>query len=257
MRFLDYFSDETMLFGGRYSPVLDYLGFLRLPARQAAKFLYDYYADPRHFSKFEMIPVTGGLEENLSLLEPFDGLILRRYLVTQTVNPQWSMIIGNHAPRGGGGPSKVRSLAEISKCEGLSVDLVRPVKNPETGYGCLAACIFKYYPPNVPVRISPPCFVHVSDQGNHRVQWHFEHSKEYFEFEDVEGYKARVKTDRFNPVKALEYCRHFGLDPFNEDFYTNEAYVVSARSHSKDKPIFELSLAELRERVGYHLLDTP
>ncbi|MDO5733390.1 MAG: hypothetical protein Q4P72_06405 [Eubacteriales bacterium] len=263
MSFLDYFTDEAMLYGGRYSPVLDYLGFVHLPAKQVAELIYyyhnvrKYFYGRKYFSKSKMIPIKGELKENLLLLEPFDGDIVRRYVVTQTVNPQWSMIIGNDAPRGGGAQEIVNRLARISKCEGLSVHMVRPVENPETGYGCLAACGFEYYPPNTRVTVDAPCFASV--QSDHQKPWvfHILHSKEYFDFEDIEGYKATVITDRFNPVKAIRYCKYFGLDPFNEHFYTHEAYVIKGRRRTKNKPLFELSLAQMRERLGYHLLDTP
>ena len=256
MRFQEYFNDETMLYGGRYSPVLDYLGFVRMPARQAAQLLDARYRQAKNFFKNELVGLEGQLEHNLLLLEPFSGGIISQFLVTQTADPQWSMIIDNYV-LGGGGNSAVFYLAKISKCEGLALDLTRASENPETGYGKLASCRFDYYPPNVAFGNSALCHVSVSDQGNHRVVWHFEHSKEYFDFEDVEGYKARLKTDRFNPLKALQYCKHFGLDPFNEDFYTNEAYLIKTCYKTKNKPLFELTLPQLRERFGYNLLDTP
>lgn len=54
MRFQEYFNDETMLYGGRYSPVLDYLGFVRMPARQAAQLLDASYRQSKHFLRMSL-----------------------------------------------------------------------------------------------------------------------------------------------------------------------------------------------------------
>jgi hypothetical protein len=53
--------------------------------------------------------------------------------------------------------------------------------------------------------------------------WVFEISGKPYDFEDVKQYNNHRVRDRFTPEMLRDYLLHFGIDAFNEDFYTTTA----------------------------------
>jgi hypothetical protein len=59
--------------------------------------------------------------------------------------------------------------------------------------------------------------------ANEAGRWVFEESGTPFEFEEVERYQAKRKRDRFPRALLENYVRHFGIRPFDDDFFVVDA----------------------------------
>jgi hypothetical protein len=83
-------------------------------------------------------------------------------------------------------------------------------------------------------------------------KWGFHQYGEPLPFEEIDKYKEKSAKDRFTPEMLDDYCKHFGIDFFNEDFYMPQgSRSIMIQYNFKDlkgnKPI---SLEEHREHYG-------
>ena len=80
--------------------------------------------------------------------------------------------------------------------------------------------------------------------------WVFEQSGEPFPFEDLDRYRARRTRDRFDAALLSRYLGEFGLDAFNEDFYTVDAATpaIVIEDGARHAAFEEFTLQQARAR---------
>ena len=88
------------------------------------------------------------------------------------------------------------------------------------------------------------CIAASNDGG----RWVFDQSGEPYEFENLAAYKSKRKRERFTRELLLEYLRHFGIRPFDDDFYVVNA-AHPAVLLQQTQPIFKLPEFTLEEVV--------
>lgn len=80
-------------------------------------------------------------------------------------------------------------------------------------------------------------------------KWKFSTAGTIQPFEDTDRYKARRIRDRFTPEMLKEYCAALGVRPWDVDYYSSEAVLLSI-----DQPLptqsREYSLEESRQLLG-------
>ena len=81
------------------------------------------------------------------------------------------------------------------------------------------AVIWEVYAPEPLGGCAPLGYRRSIASANDGGRWRFEQSGEPFPFERTNRYDAPRKRDRFSPDLLAEYLQHFGLRPFEDDFY--------------------------------------
>lgn len=75
-------------------------------------------------------------------------------------------------------------------------------------------------------------------------RWIFDQSGKPYPFEEVAAYWRPRKRDRFTPQMLQTYLAHFGLFPFDDDFYvvnsTSPALLLERPRYRNEPPDFSL-----------------
>jgi hypothetical protein len=208
---------KGLLLEDRWAPVTSTMGFLELGAEQAAQAFATWQRglEASQGFTFEVLPVSGTLEQALSRLLPLtSGERQRRYLFIPT-RSAWTAYVSNQWT-GTDAASPMSTMARR-----LSIRCLRVVAVPHTlgkhQGGRYGGVMLGVYGPEQPGKISNT--VRALAAANDGGRWVFEQSGEPFPFEQVEQYQARRVRDRFTFEMLKDYLRNLGLAPFEEDFY--------------------------------------
>jgi hypothetical protein len=80
-------------------------------------------------------------------------------------------------------------------------------------------------------------------------RWVFDQSGEPFPFEKLETYRGGRKRDRFTRDLLQEYLAHFGIRPFDDDFFVVDASHPAVLLQ-QTRPVFNLPEFSLEEVVA-------
>jgi hypothetical protein len=207
---------KGLLLEDRWAPVTSEMGFLELGAEQAAQAFASWQQGlpTSQGSTIEVLPVSGTLEQVLSILLPLDGGETQRDLFIPT-RSAWTAYVSSQWT-GTDASSPMRYMARR-----LSIRCLRVVAVPHTlgkhqggRYGGMMLDVFGPEQPGKSLN-----YVRSIYAANDGGRWVFGHSGEPFPFEQVEQYQARRVRDRFTFEMLKDYLRHLGLAPFEENFY--------------------------------------
>jgi hypothetical protein len=161
--------------------------------------------------------IDGTLCQKLDALLPLDG---RKVMVTETANGGIAYFSnGMH----GDVSSDSSHMATIYRCRHIGVTMVRDGKNGaiqligSTQFNCTDRSV------------DPPRLRGVSAHKESRWEWGDYY--EPFPFEELETYKAKRIKDRLTPEMVERYCRYFGIELFDTDFYAGRACIITFAPH--------------------------
>lgn len=206
------------LLDGRLAPITSTIGFLELPAAQAASGFLDWMRaihEPlgRRLSERR---AGGGLEQVLRRLLPLVSIMRTRYLFVPTASPWCAFFDNGH--QGTDAFSVMSHLAERLGCRGMRVTAIPDTIEGESkgAKGEYGAMVLEVYGPERTHFLNcrrSICALHDGDR------WDFQAGGTPFPFEETERYRARRIRDRFTFDMLERYLRQLGLSPFEEDFY--------------------------------------
>lgn len=202
-----------LLLDGRLAPITSTIGFLELPATEAAAAFLDWHRaihEPlgRRLSERR---VSGGLEPVLLSLLPLVSVLRTRHLFVPTASPWCAFFDNGH--QGTDAFAPMSYLAERLGCRGMRVTAVPDtiegeVKGARGDYG---AVVLEVYGPERTHFLNSLRSISAVHDGD---RWDFGTGGTPFPFEETERYAARRVRDRFTFDMLERYLRHLGLAPF-------------------------------------------
>ncbi|YCK79792.1 hypothetical protein M1D89_01820 (plasmid) [Arthrobacter sp. D3-18] len=201
-----------LLLGSRWAPVTNTLSFINAPLEQAAQVWHDCYASS--YPKWNIVQTehTGTVEEHFSRLLPLAAGAKTLFL--ETLNPDWTLAVNNNAYTG----PDLSSMLTVEYAQNRGIRSVIVMEVPHTldrktysqwrgRYGGRRFIVLG------PGKAKTGVFLVNEDK------WVFSRGGEVLDFEDTKAYDSPRATDRFTHEMLVDYCRHLGLDPYNENFY--------------------------------------
>lgn len=242
--------DPYLLLGGNWRPITDTVLFANAPAAQVVDAfltgLKGWYAREMNGSPLAVTTIPhGSLGGRLENLLPLDSAQDRKVLVTDTANPQWSAIFGSLWVGLDGGHELV-SLAK-SGIESVLISS-RPHRPraapPNASYGFREIATYELVPGAEPT--AHPHSIRMRAENSRRFE--IDGNPEIpFPIGTVWDPTARKVQDRFTHEHLVEMAARYGLRPFDDDFYPEDAdtYLVS-RTDPDEKEYKGRSLAQAR-----------
>ena len=185
------------------------------------------------------------LADALRQLEPLDTGSQRVLLLS--TKSRWTACFDNGVK--GGNPSTfVGELAQQMRCRGVTCGSIPNTltKSDARKPGTWGAVKFTLFAPEQREYLNIERSVSVINDVR---GWTFNHVGKVQDFEQVDRYAARKIADRFTPEMLEEYCRVFGIDLFNEDFYGGKGFVIHSYPWFLPK-LGTTTLAEARRQLG-------
>jgi hypothetical protein len=201
----------TELYGGRFAPITNTIGFLRYDSARAAEtFLkwQEVIQAKRNVSLVES-KVRGDLCSTIQRLLPLTSVERRRYLFIPT-RSNWTAFLDN----GHRGTDVFAPLSYLA--ERLSCDAVRSTYVPEGRDKQYPAVIFELYGANRSDFLNHVRSVAAAYDGR---KWTFVAAGETQPFEELQRYSNRLVKDRFTRKMLEEYLKALGICAFEESFY--------------------------------------
>lgn len=219
---------DLNFFLNRYAPVTTQLAFIEMPAAALATALDARAAEiaqlwslPRNIGKEE---VRGNLAEKIDGLFPMTTVRATKVLVSGTTS-SWTAYFPNCAS-GGDAHSEPDFLAGSYGVRCLTIVVVEDVPKIRPGStqfvlrdGRHAVDVTTRHGV---MRQSPTRSIVVIKEGG----WQFSIQGGALPFEEIERYSGKRIKDRLTVEMIERYCKHLGIDLFDVDFYSGDAYVV-------------------------------
>jgi hypothetical protein len=228
------------LFGGKYAPVTDTIGFIRCNPARAAGFFTEWQRSIQEKRGVSVgsTDVNGSLEAKIRRLLPLTSVERRRYIFIPT-RSNWTAFLDN----GHQGTDAFSPLSYMA--EKLSCEAVRATYDPGIRDTSDMAVIWELYGPHLVDFSNTVRAVFVADDGNGLI---FSESGEVQPYEDVGKYSSRLKRDRFTPQMLDNYLRALGIEAFDENFYQPEgqAAILVEKSGPIAPASREFQLADLQ-----------
>jgi hypothetical protein len=187
------------------------------------------------------------LADALRLLEPLDTGSQRLLLLS--TKGRWTACFDNGAK--GGNPSTfVGELSQQMKCRGITCGSVPNTltKSDRGKLGTWGAVKFTLFAPEEREYLNIERSVSVINDVR---GWTFNSVGTVQDFEQVDRYAARKIADRFTPEMLEDYCRAFGINLFDEDFYGGVGFIIHSYPWFLPK-LATSTLAEARKQLGLH-----
>jgi hypothetical protein len=214
-------SEDVTLLGDLFAPVTSAMGFLRAPLGEVADGLTSWRREIH--GSAQSVGLDGGLQANVSALEPLTGGVRPRELVVATSNPEWTAVF-DCGVQGGDPTTTVGFLARTLGVQGVAVvsipDVPADAGKPER-YG---ARQFEMFGPIATAFLNYVRTVSLVRDGS---RWRFDANGTVQDFEQIEAYKRRKVAERFTPSMLVEYAAALGLEPFNESFFPGPCVLVT------------------------------
>ncbi|OWK30949.1 hypothetical protein [Sphingomonas mucosissima] len=200
------------LFGGRFAPITDTIGFLRCNPDRAVEAFLSWQGDVQSQRGVELEASTAqvDLSEALPKLLPLTSVERRRFLFVPT-RSDWTAFVDN-GHEGTDAFSHISYLAEQIGCDGVRATWV-----PEERPGQWPATVLELYGPEKTDFLNTIRSIAVSFDGS---KWFFSADGEVQSFEEVSRYKERSIKKRFDGSLLDTYLRHLGISMFDESFFT-------------------------------------
>ncbi len=196
------------LLGNRFGRITRSVGFIHAPLCQTVAAFQSWL--PRTVAS----DIRGPLEELVRALLPVTGNMTRELMVA--ARGGWTAYFDNSA--GGADPTgPLHMLGERDGLEGIWV----LNDDPRLDGDDVGGTLFALYRPGFEWGLARRLDA-TYDHG----RWSWHEDGEVQPFERPEYYKKRRIKDRLPPELLQEYCRALGADPFNEDWYTEEAVLI-------------------------------
>ncbi len=233
--------NEKMLLHGEFLPVSGNLLFLKTSPNKAL----DAFIRSETAMKFQV----RHREQKCSLNDAFQQLFP---LATDAdkwcfigTKSEWTLALHNDGDDFG---NSLAGLGHWAKCDALLIQYFPaglPSGNPYIPQTLTEVRAFSYMPFGAEPRL-------VTVRCHREKQWSFHELGKAFPFEDTVKYSERFKRNRLTLEMLKSYSGHFGIDPFNKDFYLNSAIFATSRE--------TLTSAEREEFMGswqaYHAAKT-
>ena len=204
------------LFNRELEPLTFSIGFIQAPAEEVTQFFVDFFTRLKRNGKAKKL--TGTLRNNLELLQPLTSSNAL-YLVHSTLNPDWTALFDGDK-QGHGVDQRISYLATELNTNGYFFG--KTVRDrPEHNF--LAGTHFQKCDPSTTLGISRS----VDLIENNPNRWYFYQDGEPLPFEQTQNYTARRKKDRLTPQMLEDYATAIGLHPWDENFYTTPAYLIT------------------------------
>jgi len=160
---------------------------------------------------------ANALSEMIEFLLPLNSQPGREFLI-ETKSKEWTAYFDNN--RGGDPTPPVSYLSERMGCQAITL-MCHPYIDVKLGlWGGVEFLLmgpgpsfFQNYQRAVRLVAERKKFLFVQ-QG------------EPLPFEQIDKYNIKSKRDRFTPQMLIEYCRYFGLDPLNPEFYCGRVCLI-------------------------------
>ena len=185
------------------------------------------------------------LADALRQLEPLDTGSQR--VLLQSTRSRWTACFDNGLK--GGNPSTfVGELSQQMKCRGVTCGSIPNTltKSDARKPGTWGAVKFTLFAPEEREYLNIERSVSVINDVR---GWTFNSVGKVQDFEQVDRYAARKIADRFTPEMLEDYCRVFGIDLFNEDFYGGKGFIIHSYPWFLPK-LGTTTLAEARRQLG-------
>ena len=231
------------LLDNELAPLTFAWGFLETSVDAAVSAYARWQRTILHSVKVDAIDLP--LAEALRQLEPLD-MGAQRVLFLSTSGP-WTACFDNGAK--GGNPSTiVGELSQRMKIRGLACACIPNTLARRDGAkpGTWGAVKFALFAPEKRDFLNVERSVSVAnDVGG----WQFHSMGKVQPFEQIDRYAAKRVADRLTPELLEDYCRAFGIDLFDADFYGGAGMVTHARPWFLPR-LPTVTLAEARRQLG-------
>jgi hypothetical protein len=232
-----YLLDNTL------APLTFAWGFLDAPVDAAVAAYVRWQRTILHSVKVRSVnlPLAGALRQ----LEPLD-MASQRVLFLST-RGQWTACFDNGAK--GGNPSTiVGELSQRMKIRGLACTCIPNTLTRRDGAkpGTWGAVKFVLFSPEKQAFLNVERSVGVANDVR---GWEFHSRGKVQPFEQVDRYAARRVADRLTAELLEAYCRAFGIDLFDAEFYGGPGVVTHARPWFLPK-LATVTLADARRQLG-------
>jgi hypothetical protein len=231
------------LLDNKLAPLTFGWGFLEAPPEAVLNAYVSW--QKRILQSVKAAPLDLPLADALRKLEPLDtGSQRVLFLSTRS---QWTACFDNGV-KGGNPATFVGELAERIKCRGIVCGSVPNTltKRDMQKAGTWGAVKFTLFAPE------PREFLNIERSVsviNDVRGWTFNSAGTVQPFEQVERYAARKIADRFTPLMLEEYCRAFGIDLFNADFYGGQGFITHSAPWFLSR-LPSVTLTEARKQLG-------
>ena len=181
--------------------------------------------------KLVLTSARGSLKELLAHLNPLTVPRNRELFVT--INSSWTAYFDN-AIDAGDVAAPTSYLTEKMKIQGVSLTCAPNTyrQTKQAASGVFGGVMMQVYLPEANGGYNGTNSLRTISAINDGGRWCFGDYGAVQAWERPECYNAKRKPDRFPPELLEEYCRHFGLDIFNPEFYGKEATLITC-----DEPI--------------------
>lgn len=205
----------------RYSrgetPMADFF-FYEMPAEALAEALYQRQCEVQIMREESVEVVTkrtvqGSLAEKLASLLPL-GNDCRKELITGT-RSGWAAYFKDRYGVGAGDSTQPGYMCQILQTRMLRVGFTKDIPNDQPGGAYFS--VYDWRGGEEKVR-----YVYAHKES----RWEFREYGERFPFEETENYSAKKIRDRLTLPMMERYCRHFGIELLDPDFYVGEGYLV-------------------------------
>lgn len=229
-----------LLLGSRWAPITNRLSFINLPLEDAAG-IWREWEESRDYEGKEGVVTSahhGGLEDLLGTLLPLGSVT--RVLFLETANPNWTLAVENSSRS-----PDLHSVLTVQYGQKRKIRSVIVTEIPHTlekktrqdqYRGCYGARKLQV--------VGPGGFARTVAVINED-KWVFISNGDPFDFENTAAYGRPRKAERFTHEMLVDYCRHLGLDAFNESFYVPNGRAILVES-IVSYPVKEYTLAEAR-----------
>lgn len=204
------------LYEDRFAPITKEIGFLECDCAKAADEFARWIKRLNKRARVITTRVEGELADGLLKLLPLRTLP-HRYLFVPT-RSAWCGFFDN-SWRGTDASGAMSVMAEqYCHCRGMRVVSVphthRKAKDSWKGrYG--AVMLEVYAPYEIDIHNTERAIACSNDGG----RWVFSEGGKPYKFENLAQYRAKKIRDRFTSDMLAEYLLHFGMRPFDADFY--------------------------------------
>ncbi len=220
----------------QYKPLTNSIFFLEIDSEQALSLLLKWRGSLGQ--KWLKKKVSANLSRTLEQLLPITTVAITKFLILGT-KTKWSAFLDNHF--GGTDPSALHYLSKKLKCRMI-----------------MATCsnkgvAFEYKDPNQPKYTDENGFE--SHKDDHYIYYskleakgyRFEAAGKLLFFEKKEGYKKSYAEKQFTPDMLKKYLSEFGIEAFDEDFYSPHAgFLLTRVDRDIPKNVIELTLEEAK-----------
>ena len=231
------------LLDNKLAPLTFSWGFLEAPVETVNNAYVRW--QKKILQSVKVSPLSLPLAEALRKLEPLDtGSQRVLFLSTKS---SWTACFDNGA-KGGNPFTFVGELAERLKCSGIACACVPNTltRNDRGKSGTWGAVKFTLFGGEKREYLNIDRSVSVINDVR---GWKFANIGAVQSFEQVDRYAAKRVADRFTPEMLEDYCRSFGINLFEEDFYGGPGFITYSYPRFLSR-LPSVSLTDARKQLG-------